>query len=244
MFAMTTSNVMWVATKKKKKNHVLDRPIVPNMWLVKIGTNLTRGEVLALEDVGFQLQQGEAFPPCCKLSTIAILPILELQFCMPPNPYAHSTSRLSKTMCCNLTTVMADYKNKWENIGLMDDYYVVGITAISYPTFGVIINIASKNWHLFLCHGWWHPTLHMPGLHENVLSCLEDIWKWVYFKHSYYVFRFMCKVDYDNGKAIHAWTYNYNEVMMNKLRIIIISIGNWLTFCKLLPPRKLVEIEV
>lgn len=63
---------------------------------------------------------------------------------MPPNPNAHPTSRLLKTMPCNLATIMADYKNKWENTGLVDNYYVVGITVISYPIFGLIINIASK----------------------------------------------------------------------------------------------------
>jgi hypothetical protein len=36
-----------------KKKYVLDWPIVPNTWSVKIGTNLSREEVLALEDVGF-----------------------------------------------------------------------------------------------------------------------------------------------------------------------------------------------
>ena len=39
-----------------KKKYVSDWPIVPNMWPVKIGTNLSREEVLALEDAGFQLQ--------------------------------------------------------------------------------------------------------------------------------------------------------------------------------------------
>ena len=37
--------------------------------------------------------------------------------------------------------------------------------------------------------------------------------KWVYCKHLYYVFRFLCKVDYDSDKLIYAPTYSYNEVM-------------------------------
>jgi hypothetical protein len=40
-----------------KKKYVLDWPIVPNTWPVKICINLSREEVLALEDAGFQLQQ-------------------------------------------------------------------------------------------------------------------------------------------------------------------------------------------
>jgi hypothetical protein len=35
----------------------------------------------------------------------------------------------------------------------------------------------------------------------------------VYCKHLYYVFRFLCKVDYDIDKFIHAPSYFYNEVM-------------------------------
>ena len=40
---------------RSKKKYVLDWPIVPNRWPVKIGTDLSREEVLALEDGGFQL---------------------------------------------------------------------------------------------------------------------------------------------------------------------------------------------
>ena len=38
-----------------KKKYMLDWPIVSNTWLVKIGTNLSREQVLALENVRFQL---------------------------------------------------------------------------------------------------------------------------------------------------------------------------------------------
>jgi hypothetical protein len=35
----------------------------------------------------------------------------------------------------------------------------------------------------------------------------------MYCKHLYYVFRFLCKVVYNNNKLIHAPMYSYNEVM-------------------------------
>lgn len=38
------------------KKYVLDWTILPNTWPVKIGTNLSKEEVLACKDVGFQLQ--------------------------------------------------------------------------------------------------------------------------------------------------------------------------------------------
>ena len=36
--------------------------------------------------------------------------------------------------------------------------------------------------------------------------------KWMSCKHLYYVFSFLCKVDYESDKCIHAPTYTYNEV--------------------------------
>jgi hypothetical protein len=127
-----------------KKKYVLDWPIVPNTWPVKIGTNLSREEVLALEDARFQLQQREALSPRRRFSTIATLPIPRSHFRMPLNPNAHPTFRFGKTVCRNLTTPTTDHKNKWESAGLMDGCFVVGVTAIPYPGFGVIINIVSK----------------------------------------------------------------------------------------------------
>ena len=66
-FDLTTSNmcewkVVYQNPKSKtqnpnsKKKYVLDLPIVPNTWPMKICTNLSRKQVLAFEDVGIQLQ--------------------------------------------------------------------------------------------------------------------------------------------------------------------------------------------
>ena len=35
----------------------------------------------------------------------------------------------------------------------------------------------------------------------------------MYYKHFYYVLRFLCEVDYESEKFIQAPTYTYNEVM-------------------------------
>jgi hypothetical protein len=64
---------------------------------------------------------------------------------MPPNPDAHPTFRFGKTMCYYPTTLLADHKNKWKSAGLMEGYFVVVVTVIPYPGFGVIINIVSKH---------------------------------------------------------------------------------------------------
>ena len=65
---------------------------------MKVDTNLTREEVFALEDVGFQLQQREALPPRRRLRTMTNLPIPCLHFCVPPNPDAHPNTRFFKAV--------------------------------------------------------------------------------------------------------------------------------------------------
>ena len=72
-------------------------------------------------------------------------PSLTHIFYMLLKPDAHPTLRFGKTMCRNPTSLLVDHKNKWESAGLMEGYYVVGVTAIPYPSFGMIINIVSKH---------------------------------------------------------------------------------------------------
>ena len=132
---------------------------------------------------------------------------------MPLNPDAHPTFKFGKTVRRNPIVPMAYYKNKWESVGLMDGYYVVGVTAIPYPGYGVIINIASKEDLTYRITIGDIPHCTCPDFTKMSSQALGKKGKWVYCKHLYYVFRFLCKVDYESDKFIHAPTYTYNEVM-------------------------------
>jgi hypothetical protein len=48
-----------------------ERPPIPLVWHVKIGTNLTRSEIVKLENVGFQLPQKERITPTRLFNTAA-----------------------------------------------------------------------------------------------------------------------------------------------------------------------------
>jgi hypothetical protein len=192
---------------------VLDWPVVPNIWPMKIGTNLSRQEVLALEDVGFQLQQSGALLPSCRLTTITMLPIPRMDFHVPRNPDAHPSSRFGKSVHRNLVRPTVDHKNKWETAGLMDIYYVVGKIAIPYPWFGVLINIVSKEDITYRVTIGDMPHCTCFDFTKMSSQSLGNKEKWVYCKHLYYVFEFLYKVNYDSDKFIHAPTYSYNEVM-------------------------------
>ena len=62
-----------------------------------------------------------------------------------------------------------------------------------------------------------HPHFCAPPNHDVhptfVVSCFGKKRKCVQYEHLYYVFRFLCKVDYESDKFIHAPTYTYNEVI-------------------------------
>ena len=85
-----------------KKKYMLDWPIIFNTWHVKIGTNLSRQEVLALEGARFQLQQREVLSPCRRLFTIAALQIPQTDFHASLRLDAHPTSRFGKKVRHNL----------------------------------------------------------------------------------------------------------------------------------------------
>ena len=114
---------------------------------------------------------------------------------MPPNPDAHPTFKFGKTVHRNPTAQLADHKNKWESVGLMDGYYVVGVSAIPYPGFGVIINIVPKHditYHVTIgdiphctCLDFTKMSLHALGKKGNgcivniFIMCLDFCARWI-----------------------------------------------------------------
>ena len=94
----------------------------------------------------------------------------------------------------------------------MEGYYVVEITAIPYPGFKVIINIVSKQDTTYHVTIGDIPHCTCPDFTKMSSQTLGKKGKWMYCKHLYYVFRFLCKVDYESDKFILAPTYTYNEV--------------------------------
>ena len=78
-------------------SNTLQRPPIPTIWPVKIGTNLTRSKIVALENKGFQLPQREHITPNRLFSNFAlpldlsILQVLE-------NPQQFLGTRKSKSI--------------------------------------------------------------------------------------------------------------------------------------------------
>jgi hypothetical protein len=66
------------------------------------------------------------------------------------------------------TTTTVDHKNKYDSVGLIYNYYVVGVTAVPYPGFRVIINIIFKDDKLYCVTNRRHTASQMHGLHKTI----------------------------------------------------------------------------
>ena len=94
-----------------KKLWVLDWLAIPHTWPVKLGTNLTREEVFALEDAGFQLQQRGALSPRQMFISSVDMPIRREQFLVPSNLDIHKTIRGNSTICRNGDAPTPEHRN-------------------------------------------------------------------------------------------------------------------------------------
>ena len=95
--------------KWEQKKYVLDWHVVPSICPVKIGTNLSRQEVLAFKDVGFQLEQRKALSPRYRFSAIAMFSIPRTDFVVRLTLDAHPTSRFGKSVRRNLVAPTIDH---------------------------------------------------------------------------------------------------------------------------------------
>ena len=169
--------------KGSKKKRVFDWPNIPRVWPVKVGTNLIREEVFALEDVGFPLQQKEALSPRRRLRTMTNLPIPRSHFCVPPNPYAHPNTQFSKVVRRNMATPLLKHRNIRESALHMDGYYVVGVIPVPYSGYKCIITIVSKVEKTYFASIADIPQCTCPNFAKMLSLAVGKRGQWVSCKH-------------------------------------------------------------
>ena len=126
---------------ENKNEYVMDWPIVPNTWLMKIRFNIWREKVSVLEYTMLQLQQREFFYLVVSFHHLGHSLSLDYIFCVLLNHDAHPTSKF-QTQCIQIQQHQQQItKTKWDTNGRMDKYYAIGIP---YPKFGMVINITFK----------------------------------------------------------------------------------------------------
>ena len=119
-----------------------ERPPVPTVWPVKIGTNLTRSEIVALENAGFQLPQRERVPLNRSFNNFA-LPMDFSSLQVPENPDHFPGTRKSK--CVRQSNTGPSSKQLLSiNSAMALEASILKVTMIPQPGFGCIISLQSK----------------------------------------------------------------------------------------------------
>ncbi len=85
----------------------------------------------------------------------------------------------------------------------MKGYYVVGVIPIPYRGYGCIISIVFKEEKTYLVSIADIPQCTCPDFAKMLSLAVGKRGQWVSCKHLYYVFRYLCKVDYAVGTRKH-----------------------------------------
>jgi hypothetical protein len=189
------------------------KPPIPPIWPVKIGTNLTRSEIFALENACFQLPPKERITPT-RLFTNFATPLDMSRIRIPDHPNFIPPTRLSKLVRRSSSAPLAKQRQMVASTEAIHGI-ILKLTMIPQLGFGCIITLQSKS----------EPR---PPIYQVIVSYLPEC-NCAYFldmiskigrkqnsyincKHLYYIFIKVFNLDADVNFFIHAPTFRFNEV--------------------------------
>ena len=95
----------------------------------------------------------------------------------------------------------------------MNTCQVTNVTAIPYPGYGVVIALDSGKGKVYYISITDFPSCTCLSFVKMISGALGKRLQWIYCKHVYYIFHYICKMDYKVDTFMHAPSYSYNEVM-------------------------------
>jgi hypothetical protein len=127
--------------KGTKRKWVQSRPDIPNIWPVKIGTNLSKKEILDLESAGFQLPQRTVISPR-RLFGTKELPFDLSSLPTPTSPNKFPKTKLDKSICRNNNAPSTKQANNCAS-SLTLKGQICKMTMILHPRYGYIVTLDS-----------------------------------------------------------------------------------------------------
>ena len=190
-----------------------ERPPIPPVWPVKLGTNLTRPEILKLENAGFQLPQKERITPTRLLNTSA--PPLDLSGVdVPTNPDSYPSSRQSKATRRSAIAPSAKQMQIVASARAMD-MTILKVTMIPRPGFGCVLTLQSKpapTQSIYQLTVSSLPECNCPAFIDMISKFGRKRNPFLHCKHLYFVFVKVSNADPEVDLFIHAPTFSFNEV--------------------------------
>ena len=196
-------------------SNTLERPSIPTIWPVKIGTNLTRSKIKALENDGFQLPQREHVTPSQLLGN-STLSVDFSTFQVLENPDRYPKTRKSKSI-------------QWSNSGLSSKQLlninfakamqasILKVTMIPQPGFSCIITLQSKSCpteYVYQQTVNSYPDCTCPTFKETMSKFGRRGFAFKPCKHFYYIFVKVCVLDLEVKLFIHAPTFSFNKIIL------------------------------
>jgi hypothetical protein len=200
--------------KGTKRKWVKKKPDIPSVWPVKIGTDLSKKEILDLESAGFQLPQRAVISPR-RLFGTEELPLSLASLPTPANPDDFPTKRSGKSIRRNTNAPNIQQRNNCAS-ALTLKGQIRRVMLIPHPGFGCIVTLdsgAPPNVAQYLVSIGTFPECSCPFFKEMATKSLGKNGKWASCKHLYYVFTVIGSLKSERDAFIHAPSFSFNEVM-------------------------------
>ena len=187
---------------------------VPSMWPVLRGTKLTKGEILRLEQAGFELAKRREISlrrlfghSGSNSADVAALPT-------PLAPDAFPTLRDGR--CIRRLPegkVSVKQRNRWESAAILDAR-ISQVTPIPYPVNGGIVLLHCKKAQRTIEYRLTIGTTPDCSCEDfkDMFVRTKKRGAWYYCKHLYYIFRVLCQFQLADDHFVHAPTFSFNKV--------------------------------
>jgi hypothetical protein len=199
--------------KGTKQRWVKSRPDVPNVWPVKIGTNLSRKEILDLERVGFQLPQCAVISPR-RLFGMEELPSDLSSYPIPASPNEYPKIRLDKNIWRIRNVPTTKQANNCTS-SLTLNGQIWKVTMIPHLGFGCIISLdsgAPPKVQQYLITIGSFPDCSCEYFKDMTTKSLGKRRGWTSCKHLCFVFTIIGSLNSERDAFIHAPSFSFNEV--------------------------------
>ena len=200
----------WVVPYSRQQ----ERPTIPDVWPVKLGTNLKQSEILALEAAGFQLPQKVPVSPRRLFSTekppanLDTVPV-------PADADRYPGKREGK-----IVKRITGRPNPQQRLALGSSESLKArlhaVTMIPHPGHGCIIALDSgtppdvKQYQITISS---LPGCSCPAF-KKTMTKFRGNRQFSYCKHVYFIFLKVCHLDPWVDMFIHAPTFSFNEVKL------------------------------
>ena len=199
--------------KGTKRKWVQSKPDIPSIWPVKIGTNLSKKEILDLESAGFQLPQRAVISPR-RLFETEELPFSLASFPTPANADEFPKTRSGKSIRRNNNAPNIQQRNNCAS-ALTLKGQIRRVMLIPHPGYGCIVTLdsgAPPNVAQYLITIGTFPECSCVFFKDMVAKSLGKHGKWASCKHLYFVFTVIGSLDSERDAFIHAPSFSFNEV--------------------------------